>query len=72
MFEANSDGRVPFLPRDAYLSPEQAAAHSIIPSLDMVIHKMDDPVSTGLQPDDNPDPYSPRDNWRPHPFNQFF
>ena len=46
----------------------------VIPSLDMVIYKMedaDDPEGTGLPPANNPNADASRDSWKPHPFNQF-
>jgi hypothetical protein len=48
----------------------------VIPSLDMVVYKMSslnagtyDPAATGLPLTYTPD--TSRDDWKPHPFNQF-
>jgi CubicO group peptidase (beta-lactamase class C family) len=77
MFEVNADGHVAGAPRDAFFkSGAGGFGLYVIPSLDMVIYKMAsrqpdtyDPAVTGL-----PLAYSPdtsRDDWKPHPFNQF-
>jgi CubicO group peptidase (beta-lactamase class C family) len=76
-FEVNTDGHVAGAPRDAFFkSGAGGFGLYVIPSLDMVIYKMSslnaetyDPAATGL-----PLTYSPntsRDDWKPHPFNQF-
>jgi CubicO group peptidase (beta-lactamase class C family) len=75
MFEMNADGHVPRVPRDAYFkSGAGGCAMYVVPSLDMVIYKMedaDDPEGTGLPPANNPNADASRDSWKPHPFNQF-
>jgi CubicO group peptidase (beta-lactamase class C family) len=75
MFEVNTDAHVPRAPRDAYFkSGAGGCAMYVIPSLDMVIYKMedaDDPEGTGLPPANNPNADASRDSWKPHPFNQF-
>lgn len=76
-FEVNADGHVAGAPRDAFFkSGAGGFGLYVIPSLDMVVYKMsslnDDtyaPTATGL-----PQTYQydgSRDNWKPHPFNQF-
>jgi CubicO group peptidase (beta-lactamase class C family) len=75
MFEVNADGHVPRAPHDAYFkSGAGGCGMYVIPSLDMVIYKMgeaDDPNGTGLPPANSPNPDTSRDDWKPHPFNQF-
>ncbi len=79
-FEVNADKHVAGAPRDAFFkSGAGGFGLYMIPSLDMVIYKMSslsgagqdtyDPAATGL-----PMLYKydgSRDNWKPHPFNQF-
>lgn len=75
--EVNSDGHVAGAPRDAFFkSGAGGFGLYIIPSLDMVIYKMSslnaetyDPAATGLPLTYTPD--TSRDDWKPHPFNQF-
>jgi CubicO group peptidase (beta-lactamase class C family) len=75
--EVNADGHVAGAPRDAFFkSGAGGFGLYIIPSLDMVIYKMSslnaetyDPAATGLPLTYTPD--TSRDNWKPHPFNQF-
>jgi CubicO group peptidase (beta-lactamase class C family) len=77
MFEVNTDGHVAGAPRDAYFkSGAGGFALYVIPSLDMVVYKMSslnastyDPTVTGLPLAYTPD--TSRDNWKPHPPNQF-
>ena len=75
--EVNADGHVAGAPRDSFFkSGAGGFGLYVIPSLDMVIYKMSslnaetyDPAATGL-----PLIYTPdisRDDWKPHPFNQF-
>ncbi|HEY4050499.1 MAG TPA: serine hydrolase, partial [Acidobacteriaceae bacterium] len=77
MFEVNADCHVAGAPRDTFFkSGAGGFGLYVIPSLDMVVYKMSslnqetyDPAGTGL-----PLTYQPntsRDNWKPHPFNQF-
>ena len=76
-FEVNADGHVAGAPKDAFFkSGAGGFGLYVIPSLDMVIYKMSslnadtyDPISTGLPLSYTPD--TSRDNWKPHPFNQF-
>jgi CubicO group peptidase (beta-lactamase class C family) len=76
-FEVNADGHVAGAPRDAFFkSGAGGFALYVIPSLDMVVYKMSslnaetyDPAATGLPLTYSPD--TSRDNWKPHPFNQF-
>jgi CubicO group peptidase (beta-lactamase class C family) len=76
-FEVNTDGHVAGAPRDVFFkSGAGGFALYVAPSLDLVIYKMSslneetyDPAATGL-----PLAYAAdtsRDNWKPHPFNQF-
>jgi CubicO group peptidase (beta-lactamase class C family) len=75
--EVNADGHVAGAPRDAFFkSGAGGFGLYIIPSLDMVIYKMSslnaetyDPAATGLPLTYTPD--TSRDDWKPHPFNQF-
>jgi CubicO group peptidase (beta-lactamase class C family) len=75
--EVNADGHVAGAPRDAFFkSGAGGFGLYIIPSLDMVIYKMSslnaetyDPGATGLPLTYTPD--TSRDDWKPHPFNQF-
>ncbi|MBT9333343.1 serine hydrolase domain-containing protein [Paracidobacterium acidisoli] len=77
MFEVNADGHVAGAPRDTFFkSGAGGFGLYVIPSLDMVIYKMSslneqtyDPAATGLPLTYTPD--TSRDNWKPHPFNQF-
>ena len=77
MFEINADGHVAGAPRDAFFkSGAGGFGLYMIPSLDMVIYKMSslnaetyDPAATGLPLTYTPD--TSRDDWKPHPFNQF-
>ena len=76
-FEVNADGHVAGAPRDSFFkSGAGGFGLYIVPSLDMVIYKMSssnaetyDPAATGLPLAYTPD--TSRDNWKPHPFNQF-
>src|ERR1700678_507987 len=76
-FEVNTDGHVAGAPRDAFFkSGSGGFGLYVIPSLDMVIYKMSslnaetyDPAATGLPLTYTPD--TSRDDWKPHPFNQF-
>lgn len=76
-FEVNADGHVAGAPQDAFFkSGAGGFGLYVIPSLNMVIYKMSslnsdtyDPISTGLPLTYMPD--TSRDNWKPHPFNQF-
>ena len=76
MFEVNADGHVARAPRDAFFkSGAGGCALFVIPSLDMVIYKMvgaDDSMEIGLPPANTATLDTSRDNWTPHPFNQFF
>jgi len=75
--EVNADGHVAGAPRDAFFkSGAGGFGLYMIPSLDMVIYKMSslnaetyDPAATGLPLTYTPD--TSRDDWKPHPFNQF-
>ena len=75
--EVNADGHVAGAPRDAFFkSGAGGFGLYIIPSLDMVIYKMSslnaetyDPAATDLPLTYTPD--TSRDDWKPHPFNQF-
>jgi CubicO group peptidase (beta-lactamase class C family) len=75
--EVNADGHVAGAPRDTFFkSGAGGFGLYIIPSLDMVIYKMSslnaetyDPAATGLPLTYTPD--TSRDDWKPHPFNQF-
>jgi CubicO group peptidase (beta-lactamase class C family) len=75
--EVNADGHVAGAPRDAFFkSGAGGFGLYIIPSLDMVIYKLAslnaetyDPSATGLPLTYIPD--TSRDDWKPHPFNQF-
>jgi CubicO group peptidase (beta-lactamase class C family) len=75
--EVNADGHVAGAPRDSFFkSGAGGFGLYIIPSLDMVIYKMSslnaetyDPAATGLPLTYTPD--TSRDDWKPHPFNQF-
>lgn len=77
MFEVNSDGHVAGAPRDTFFkSGAGGFGLYVIPSLDMIVYKMSslnaetyDPAATGLPLAYVPD--TSRDNWTPHPFNQF-
>ena len=79
-FEVNADKHVAGAPRDAFFkSGAGGFGLYIVPSLDMVIYKMSslggggqdtyDPAATGLPMLYRYD--GSRDNWKPHPFNQF-
>jgi CubicO group peptidase (beta-lactamase class C family) len=76
-FEVNADGHVAGAPRDAFFkSGAGGFALYVVPSLDLVIYKMSslneetyDPAATGLPLKYEPD--TSRDQWKPHPFNQF-
>jgi CubicO group peptidase (beta-lactamase class C family) len=76
-FEINADGHVAGAPRDVFFkSGAGGFGLYIIPSLDMVVYKMSslnaetyNPNVTGLPLTYTPD--SSRDDWKPHPFNQF-
>jgi CubicO group peptidase (beta-lactamase class C family) len=76
-FEVNADGHVAGAPRDTFFkSGAGGFGLYMIPSLDMVVYKMSsldqetyDPAATGLPLTYSPD--TSRDNWKPHPFNQF-
>jgi CubicO group peptidase (beta-lactamase class C family) len=76
-FEVNTDGHVAGAPRDAFFkSGAGGFGLYVVPSLDLVIYKMSslneetyDPAATGLPLKYAPD--TSRDNWKPHPFNQF-
>jgi CubicO group peptidase (beta-lactamase class C family) len=75
--EVNADGHVAGAPHDAFFkSGAGGFGLYMIPSLDMVIYKMSslnaetyDPAATGLPLTYTPD--TSRDDWKPHPFNQF-
>jgi CubicO group peptidase (beta-lactamase class C family) len=75
--EVNADGHVAGAPRDAFFkSGAGGFGLYVIPSLDMVVYKMSslnegtyDPAATGLPLTYTPD--TSRDDWKPHPFNQF-
>jgi CubicO group peptidase (beta-lactamase class C family) len=75
--EVNADGHVAGAPRDAFFkSGAGGFGLYVIPSLDMVVYKMSslnagtyDPAATGLPLSYTPD--TSRDDWKPHPFNQF-
>jgi CubicO group peptidase (beta-lactamase class C family) len=75
--EVNADGHVAGAPRDAFFkSGAGGFGLYIVPSLDMVIYKMSslnaetyNPAATGLPLTYTPD--TSRDDWKPHPFNQF-
>jgi CubicO group peptidase (beta-lactamase class C family) len=75
--EVNADGHVAGAPRDAFFkSGAGGFGLYVIPSLDMVVYKMSslnagtyDPAATGLPLTYAAD--SSRDDWKPHPFNQF-
>jgi CubicO group peptidase (beta-lactamase class C family) len=75
--EVNADGHVAGAPRDAFFkSGAGGFGLYVIPSLDMVVYKMSslnggtyDPAATGLRLTYTPD--TSRDDWKPHPFNQF-
>jgi CubicO group peptidase (beta-lactamase class C family) len=75
--EVNADGHVAGAPRDAFFkSGAGGFGLYVIPSLDMVVYKMSslnagtyDPAATGLPLTYTPD--TSRDDWQPHPFNQF-
>jgi CubicO group peptidase (beta-lactamase class C family) len=77
MFEVNADGHVAGAPRDTFFkSGAGGFGLYIIPSLDMVVYKLSslneetyDPTATRLPLTYQPD--TSRDNWKPHPFNQF-
>lgn len=77
MFEVNADCHVAGAPRDTFFkSGAGGFGLYVIPSLDMVVYKMSslnqetyDPAATGLPLTYQPD--TSRDNWKPHPFNQF-
>lgn len=76
-FEVNADGHVAGAPRDLFFkSGAGGFGLYVIPSLDMVIYKMSslnqttyNPAVTGLPLTYTPD--TSRDDWKPHPFNQF-
>ncbi len=76
-FEVNANGHVAGAPRDAFFkSGAGGFGLYVIPSLDMVVYKMSslnaetyDPAATGLTLTYSPD--TTRDDWKPHPFNQF-
>jgi CubicO group peptidase (beta-lactamase class C family) len=76
-FEVNADGHVAGAPRDSFFkSGAGGFGLYVIPSLDMVVYKMSslntetyDPAATGLPLIYTPD--TTRDDWSPHPFNQF-
>jgi len=76
-YEVNTDGHVAAAPRDAFFkSGAGGFGLYVVPSLDLVIYKMSslneetyDPAATGLPLKYAPD--TSRDNWKPHPFNQF-
>jgi CubicO group peptidase (beta-lactamase class C family) len=76
-FEVNADGHVGGAPRDSFFkSGAGGFGLYVIPSLDMVVYKMSslnaetyDPAATGLPLTYTPD--TSRDDWKPHPFNQF-
>ena len=76
-FEVNADGHVAGAPRDTFFkSGAGGFGLYVIPSLDMVVYKMSslnaetyDPAATGLPLTYTRD--TSRDNWKPHPFNQF-
>ena len=75
--EVNADGHVAGAPRDTFFkSGAGGFGLYVIPSLDMVVYKMSslnagtyDPAATGLPLTYTPD--TSRDDWQPHPFNQF-
>jgi CubicO group peptidase (beta-lactamase class C family) len=77
MHEVNTDGHVAGAPRDAFFkSGAGGFGLYVIPSLDMVVYKLSslnaetyDPAATGLPLTFTPD--TSRDDWKPHPFNQF-
>jgi CubicO group peptidase (beta-lactamase class C family) len=78
-FEVNQDGHVLGAPRDAFFK-SGAGGFCIyaVPSLDLTVYKM---AVAGLGPggkydlgyshQTQPAAQDPRDNWTPHPFNQF-
>ena len=76
-FEVNTDRHVAGAPRDTFFkSGAGGFGLYVVPSLDLVIYKLSsvsndtyDPAVTGLPLTYTPD--SSRDNWSPHPFNQF-
>ncbi|WP_446743682.1 serine hydrolase domain-containing protein [Silvibacterium acidisoli] len=76
-FEVNTDGHVAGAPRDTFFkSGAGGFGLYVIPSMDMVVYKMSslnestyDPSATGLPLTYSPD--TSRDDWKPHPFNQF-
>jgi CubicO group peptidase (beta-lactamase class C family) len=75
--EVNADGHVAGAPRDTFFkSGAGGFGLYVIPSLDMVVYKLSslnaetyDPAATGLPLTYTPD--ASRDQWKPHPFNQF-
>jgi hypothetical protein len=80
MFEVNADRHVAGAPADAFFkSGAGGFGLYVVPSLDLVVYKLSslgysnadtyDPAVTGLPLTYQPDPS--RDNWKPHPFNQF-
>jgi len=75
MFEVNADGHVARAPLDAFFkSGAGGCAIYVIPSLDMVIYKMteaDDPTRNGPKGKPPTALDASRDDWKPHPFNQF-
>jgi CubicO group peptidase (beta-lactamase class C family) len=77
MFEANADGHVAGAPRDAFFkSGAGGFAIYVVPSLDLVVYKMSSVNNDTYSPDVTGlplryDPDRSRDNWKPHPFNQF-
>jgi CubicO group peptidase (beta-lactamase class C family) len=77
-FEVNQDGHVFGAPRDAFFK-SGAGGFCIyaVPSLDLAVYKMavagpaGAPYDLGFAHPPQPATQDPRDNWTPHPFNQF-
>ena len=77
-FEVNADGHVFGAPRDAFFK-SGAGGFCIyaVPSLDLTVYKMSiagmggGPYDLGFSNQPRPAPQAPRDDWKPHPFNQF-
>src|ERR1019366_316315 len=77
-FEVKADGHVFGAPRDAFFK-SGAGGFCIyaVPSLDLTVYKMSiagmggGPYDLGFSNQPRPAPQAPRDDWKPHPFNQF-
>ncbi|HEY2012938.1 MAG TPA: serine hydrolase [Bryobacteraceae bacterium] len=77
-FEVNQDGHVFGAPRDTFFK-SGAGGFCIyaVPSLDLAVYKMavagaaSAPYDLGFSHQSQPASQDPRDNWTPHPFNQF-